>query len=230
VTRRLIVNADDFGLTPGVNRAIVACHVGGVVTSTSLMVDRAAAGEAAELSREHPGLSVGLHWDPAGRGDPVDMEDLEEVGRELFRQLERFEALTGAAPTHLDSHWHVHREPPAAETFRTVAGRLGMPLRAEGPVAFVGGFYAQWEWKVTQLEYVSVDFLCRLLHEEVAGEWTELGCHPGYVEPDLDSVYLHEREEEVRTLTDPRVRETIEELGIRLASYGDLPTSPDAPR
>jgi predicted glycoside hydrolase/deacetylase ChbG (UPF0249 family) len=93
-------------------------------------------------------------------------------------------------------------------------------------VDFIGGFYAQWEWKVTRLEYVSVDFLCRLLRDEVVGPWTELSCHPGYVEPDLHSVYRHEREEEVRTLTDPRVRETLAELGIRLAGHRDYPRPP----
>ena len=96
-----------------------------------------------------------------------------------------------------------------------------MPLRADGPVRFVGGFYAQWEWQVTNLEYVSVPFLQRLLREEVAGGWTELSCHPGYRSPDFTSVYLVEREAELRTLTDLRVRQTLDGLGIRLASFAD---------
>jgi predicted glycoside hydrolase/deacetylase ChbG (UPF0249 family) len=74
---------------------------------------------------------------------------------------------------------------------------------------------------VTNLEYVSVRFLQQLLREEVPPGWTELSCHPGYRSPDYTSVYLAEREAEVRTLTDPRIRQTIEELGIRLASYAD---------
>jgi predicted glycoside hydrolase/deacetylase ChbG (UPF0249 family) len=57
----------------------------------------------------------------------------------------------------------------------------------------------------------------------VAG-WTELSCHPGYRSDDFTSVYLAEREEEVRTLTDQRIRETIQDLGIRLVSFGDLPS------
>ncbi len=55
--RRLIVNADDFGLSAGVNEGIVEAHVSGIVTSTSLMVDRPAAAGAAGLAREHPALS-----------------------------------------------------------------------------------------------------------------------------------------------------------------------------
>ena len=50
---------------------------------------------------------------------------------------------------------------------------------------------------------------------------TEFSCHPGYVSNDYQAVYLKEREAEVATLTDRRVRDTIEELGIRLISYAD---------
>ena len=107
--------------------------------------------------------------------------------------------------------------------FRELTASLGVPLRGDGRVNFVGGFYAQWEWRVTNLEYVGVPFLQRLLAEEVAAGWTELSCHPGYRSAGFHSEYLAEREEEVRTLTDPRVRQTIAELGITLASYADYP-------
>jgi predicted glycoside hydrolase/deacetylase ChbG (UPF0249 family) len=96
-----------------------------------------------------------------------------------------------------------------------------VPSREDGRIRFVGGFYAQWEWLVTDLEYVSVPFLQQLLREEVAPGWTEIACHPGYLSPDFASVYLAEREAEVRTLTDPRIARTVEELAIRLASYAD---------
>src|SRR5262249_20378969 len=63
--------------------------------------------------------------------------------------------------------------------------------------------------------------LRQLLREEVASGWTELSCHPGYCSPDFDSVYLAEREAEIRTLTNPCIRRTMDDLGIRLASYAD---------
>lgn len=59
--RRLIVNADDFGFTPGVNRAIVAAHKHGVVTSSTLMANGPAFAEAAQLAASMPNLSVGCH-------------------------------------------------------------------------------------------------------------------------------------------------------------------------
>jgi hopanoid biosynthesis associated protein HpnK len=59
--RQLIVNADDFGLTSGVNRGIVEAHRNGVVSSTTLMANGAAFGDAVEAVRALPGLSVGCH-------------------------------------------------------------------------------------------------------------------------------------------------------------------------
>ena len=58
---RLIVNADDFGLTPGVNRAIAELHAAGAVTSTTLMARASATAEAIEIARSTPTLGVGCH-------------------------------------------------------------------------------------------------------------------------------------------------------------------------
>ena len=63
-----------------------------------------------------------------------------------------------------------------------------------------------------------------VLQEEVGEGWTEVACHPGYASPDFSSVYLQEREEEVRTLTDQRIRQTSEALGIHLVNYTDYLT------
>jgi predicted glycoside hydrolase/deacetylase ChbG (UPF0249 family) len=59
--KRLIVNADDFGLTRGVNRAIVACHQRGIVSSATLMATGACFDEAVALATQMPQLSVGCH-------------------------------------------------------------------------------------------------------------------------------------------------------------------------
>ena len=63
MSRILIVNADDLGLSGGVNRGIARAHDEGIVTSASAMVRRDAIEEAAELARSRPALSVGLHVD-----------------------------------------------------------------------------------------------------------------------------------------------------------------------
>ena len=61
--RRLIVNADDFGISRGVNVGIIEAHARGIVTSTSAMTRWPAAREAARLARDHPRLGIGLHVD-----------------------------------------------------------------------------------------------------------------------------------------------------------------------
>jgi chitin disaccharide deacetylase len=233
VGKYLIVNADDFGGSTGLNRGILECHTRGIVTSTSLMVTGRAVHEAVAMSRDHPALAVGLHFDVCGEDErDFDTSDLAAVGDEFRRQLDAFDRLLGRPPTHIDSHRHVHREEHLMPLFRALVAPLQVPLRHDGRVHCVGGFYAQWEWQVTNLEYVSVRFLRQLLREEVPEGWTEISCHPGYRSPDFQSVYLDEREAEVRTLTDPAVRETLAELGIRLVSYADYraAAAPPLPR
>ena len=218
----LIINADDFGASTGINGGILDCHTRGVVTSTSLMVTGRAVREAVSMSRDHPALAVGLHWDVCGEDErEFDFDDLPAVRDEFRRQLDAFHNLLGRMPTHVDSHRHVHRDEQLMPLFRELVAPLTVPLRDDGGVRFVGGFYAQWEWQVTNLEYVSVPFLEQMLREEVGPGWTEFSCHPGYRSADFTSVYLAEREAEVTTLTDPRVRQSIAALGICLASYAD---------
>ena len=69
--------------------------------------------------------------------------------------------------------------------------------------------------------HVSVAALQTMLRDEVPDGWTEFACHPGYASADYRAVYLKEREAELATLTDERIRHTMDELGIRLASYAD---------
>lgn len=218
----LIVNADDFGASTGVNRGILECHTRGIVSSASLMVTGSAVGEAVSMSLDHPELAVGLHWDVWGEDErEFDIDNLQAVHVNFHQQLDEFYRLLGRMPTHVDSHRHAHRGGRLMPLFRELVKPLGVPLRDDGQVRFVGGFYAQWQWMVTNLKYVSVPFLQRMLREEVGEGWTEFSCHPGYPSPDYAAVYYAEREAEVRTLTDPRIRQTAEELGIRLASYAD---------
>ncbi len=218
----LVINADDFGASAGINRGIIDSHTKGVVTSTSLMVYGRAVKEAVALSRDHPNLGIGLHFDVWGEDErEFDLGNHQAVREEYHRQLGEFERLMGRLPTHVDSHRHAHRQPGMLPIFSELVAPLGVPLRDDGRVRFVGGFYAQWEWMVTELNYVSVPFLLTILEHEVLPGWTEVSCHPGYRSSDFQSVYLAEREAEVATLTDPRIAAFIRESGIRLVSFGN---------
>ena len=211
--RLLIVTADDFGLSHGVNRGIVEAHREGILTSTSLMVHRSAAEQAAALARESPALSVGLHLelDPAAADVPT----------ELDRQLGRFTDLVGAPPTHVDSHHDVHKSPRVLPHVQAWAERIGVPVRGGSRVRHLSKFYGQWGGE-THLEQISVAGLLRLLDTELGAGVTELTCHAGYVDESLVSSYTIERVAEVRTLCDPRVRPALAERGIRLAGFRDL--------
>lgn len=201
---RLIVNADDLGYGEGVNRGIVEAHERGILTSTSLMVDGGAAAPGVELTAARaPRLGIGLHG-------VVDDVDPDWCAAELERQLARFGALVGRAPTHLDSHHHLHRQPELAPVFDEFATRNALPLR-DRDAPHEGGFYGGGS--------IDAESLLRLL-EGLDGV-VELGCHPGYADG-LRSAYTTEREVELRSLTDRRVRKRAAELGIELIRWDEL--------
>jgi chitin disaccharide deacetylase len=134
----LIINADDFGYSTAVNRAVVQAHTQGVLTSASLMINEAAADEAIALAHQHPTLAVGLHLalvlgrsalphhelphitDAQGRftdSSPAagfqyffSPAARREVRREMRAQFERF-AATGLPFSHVDGHTHLHMHP-----------------------------------------------------------------------------------------------------------------------
>lgn len=213
---RLIVNADDFGMTVGVSEGIVKAHVRGIVTSTSLMVDAPGAEHAVVLAGEHPSLSIGLHF----VDDSPTLDEPGHAAREFARQLERFHALMGREPTHVDSHHHVHIT--RMSTFTPLVEPLGVPLRGDGRVRYLGGFFGHPERGVVDHDRIRAPFLLRLLGEISPDEGlVELGCHPGRVTEELHSSYTGEREIEIATLTDPDLAARIDALGLTLASFSD---------
>jgi chitin disaccharide deacetylase len=219
----LIVNADDFGASSGINRGILEAHQHGILTSTSLMVNMPAALEAIELGRAFPNLGVGLHVNFTGEseGPVVDITDTDACRFELARQFDRFVALTGRLPTHVDSHHHVHRRANLLPLFVDFAARYGRPLREHSRVKYFKRFYAQWD-DDTHLEWISPENLVRLLEAGLAEGVTELGCHPGYVDPEFHSIYNVEREAELQTLCEPMVREWLAESNVTLINFGDV--------
>lgn len=228
----LIVNADDFGLSAGINAGIVQAHEHGIVTSTSLMVRQGAAEQAAALAKRLPRLGVGLHidlWESAFREDAwVKLyawtdDTPAAIEREVRAQLARFRELMGREPDHIDTHQHVHRREPAATVVRRAARAIGLPLRGDGTARYVGGFYGQDDIGGPYPEGISVARLIELLDALEPG-LTELGCHPGHVTAgdSLDSTaYRMERSVECNTLCDPRVLARAARGDIVLTSYAD---------
>ena len=220
----LVVNADDFGASAGVNRGIVQAHRRGIVTSASLMVGMPGSEEAARLARECRGLSIGLHvqFGDGPRAPAADISDPAACRASLDAQLIRFMELVRRRPTHLDSHHHVHTNPSLLPHFRETAERYGIPVRECSGVRHCSRFYGQWAGE-HHPEQVSVAGLFRILANEVGDGVTELACHPGCADPALVSSYTTERELELRTLCDDRVRGFLDGRGIALIGFGEVP-------
>jgi predicted glycoside hydrolase/deacetylase ChbG (UPF0249 family) len=230
-TRHLIVNADDFGQSPGINDGIIEGFEHGIVTSTSLMVRWPAAQQAARYARNHPDLSVGLHMDLGewayrqGRWVPlyevVRKSDSAAVAEETARQLAEFRSLIGKEPSHIDSHQHVHHIEPVSSILAENARQIGVPLRLHSRVRYCGAFHCQGAEGDPMLDNISLKGLKRVLAELSPGI-TELGCHPAK-QIDLDTMYTTERLQELDVLCDRGIREFLSGNGIQLCSFHSLP-------
>jgi predicted glycoside hydrolase/deacetylase ChbG (UPF0249 family) len=248
--KRLIVNADDLGRTPGVNRGILQAHRAGIVSSASLMVTQPAAAEVAALARESLQLGVGLHValtgglpclapaqipslvDAAGRlpakPDGLGGADTQHVLAEARAQIRRFRELIGAFPTHLDSHHHAHALPAVLEAFVTLSWETGLPLRSVSPEMRAR---FRRERVPTPDHFIdafygpeaTLENLIRLLSRLEPGV-TELMCHPAIVDDALKSgsSYAEPRGRELSILTHGEVRQALQAAGIRLIHYGGL--------
>jgi chitin disaccharide deacetylase len=213
----LVVNADDLGYDPEIDRGILEAHRRGIVTSASAMVDTAHA--AAALVSAPASLGVGLHavLDP-------DLS-AEEAEAEVRRQLGRFEVLRGT-PTHLDSHKHAHAAPAVLASLAVVARERGLPVRAVD-VAMRAALRARG---VRTADHFLGDAALRpcwtperLLAALTAltPGTTELMCHPGHPPSRARTSFGRERQVELAALCDPRARRAIEARGARLAGFDD---------
>jgi hopanoid biosynthesis associated protein HpnK len=151
----LVVNADDLGLSAGINRGIEHCFRAGILRSASLMPNGAAFADALEMAGRNPGLGVGVHLslvdepalaardklgglvDAQGRL-PGSYQDFvrgfmrgrfgkPQVAAEIEAQLGRARA-AGLQPTHLDSHQHLHLLPSVLEIVIGAAREAGIAV------------------------------------------------------------------------------------------------------
>jgi chitin disaccharide deacetylase len=151
--KQLILNADDFGMTPGINEAIIRAHREGILTSTTLMANAPAFEDAVERVRANPSLGVGVHLVLVGGRPVAPVEEVsslveengelprslgtfvarvstgrmrqEHMERELRAQIEKVRA-AGIEPSHLDSHKHTHAHPRVMESVARVGRGCGI--------------------------------------------------------------------------------------------------------
>lgn len=217
--RLAIVNADDLGMSEEIDRGIFEALDRGIVTSASLIVDGPHAAEAIRQVKQRDDVSLGIHvaFDDRGRWF-VNMQDPRAVQRELARQLEAFVRLTGGPPTHIDSHHHAHRLFNVAWQFLEAGARYRAPVRGFSEVFFVGRFWGQPEFGRTDVTKISAEYLLTVLRSLGPGV-SEVSCHPGRLESRPDAQYNREREVELQSLCDTKVKAAIAAEGIRLISF-----------
>jgi hopanoid biosynthesis associated protein HpnK len=151
--KKLIINADDFGLSTGANRAVIRAWREGILTSASLMVGGKAFLEAVALAKENPGLQVGLHltlvqgrsvlpseenpgltdsegnlpMDPVGAGMRFFFSGSlkRALHREIEAQILRF-LETGLPLSHIDGHLNIHMHPTVFDILTELMPKHGI--------------------------------------------------------------------------------------------------------
>lgn len=241
---KLIVNADDFGYSEGVNHGIVSAHKNGIVTSCTVMANMPGFEHGIELLKNTPTLKCGVHmtltcYRPLLKGHKtiVDKEgnyyrrlndeiknniDLDEVYREFTAQIERVRERIDI--THLDSHHHIHSSEFLQPVIKEIVNKYNLPIRKSGQHEFegvkniqlAGGFYGE----NASLEYIKNNI--NLIQDY---DVVDLMCHPAFVDAMLykTSSYNVQRTKEHEILTDIRTRELLEENNIELINYSQLP-------
>lgn len=234
--KRLIVNADDFGMTSGVSRAIVEAHQKGIVTSTTILAncDDKVLEEAVELSKQNPNLGIGAHLVLTMRApilkDQPDLidnmgnfrfnyDDMDEIDPELVylewkAQLDRLSQHFKL--THIDSHHHVHMHKTLQPIARRLSKEYKLPLRSEKDnfpfgIKVALGFYK---------ENATIDYLKNVMSEEKG--LLEIMVHPGYADDTFlqeISSYSNERQNELEILCSDEIKEFIESEDIELVNY-----------
>jgi hopanoid biosynthesis associated protein HpnK len=194
VAKFLIVNADDFGLSPGINAGIIECFKNGILTSASIMVNAPAFDEAVKLAHAQEGLGIGIHLnvlrgkavappteipslvDAAGwfLRSPISLccdllrkrVDLDHVSSEFSAQIERaFEA--GLRPTHLNSEQHVHMYPPIFARVVQLAQKYGIrAVRWTGQYPRVGSLL---RWSRRSYKDLLVNLCASLCRKQLKG-------------------------------------------------------------
>ncbi len=236
--KALIVNADDFGFTRGVNEGILRAHREGIVTATTLMACGPAFDHAVEIARGTPTLDVGVHlvlW-PEGESLPRRLPSFltravgwsgAEIEREFSRQVEKVVA-AGISPSHLDTHKHVHVLPWVMRAVARVAARFGIgwvrrPLHRRQVTA---------HGLRTPDHLLGIRLTGRMSRERLLARLarlrpglTELMCHPGLCDDQLRRAptrLKQQRQVELEALSSPEVARLLERNGVRLTSYRAL--------
>ena len=216
--KRLIVNADDCNLTPGVTRGILLAHDRGVVSSTTLLINLPLEDSTIQEIKKRKRLGLGLHLNvtlgipvtlptripslvqPDGRfRRPADyfkkMSSVQEVAREYEAQIRLFERRFKRRPDHLDTHHHLHDHPPFFAAISETAKRWKLPIRRCR--VFQLSEYAKGVQDLRTTDYLFGNLEARYIWQlepflgvvrNLPEGTSEIGCHPGFCDRQLREI------------------------------------------
>ena len=241
---KLIVNADDFGLSKGVNLGIIEAHKNGIVTSTTLMVTMNEVEHALELAKDYPNLGIGLHLNLT-LGKPLtncptlvkengefykpkekpnhELFDEEEIYQEFLAQYKRFIEIVKRKPSHIDSHLYAHQIFPKV---KNVAIRLArendiaireFEIENYHQAHFIGTFKCVKDEDYESSKRIIIGENSEILKYDIA----ELMCHPAYVDNFIYTIssYSLGRIRELEILTSDEVKKFIKANNIELINF-----------
>ena len=204
--KKLIVNADDFGMTEGNSIGILMAHADGILTSTTCMMNMPFAKFALDQAKNYP--------DHQPHADP------EELYTEWKAQIEKFIEIAGKKPTHIDSHHHVHLLPQHQEVVIKLAREYDLPIRQRDQI--IDNYeYVRCNDQMYD-DLITYDFMSNSM--KVDEETLEYMCHPAYVDQRLYDMtsYCLPRMKELALLRSEEMKNFIKDNNIQLINYSDL--------
>lgn len=248
---KIIINADDFGLTRGVSLGILDSMEKGIVTSTTALVNSSFFEEGMSEAKKRGLDSIGIHLamtigkpvlPPQEIPNLVDDKgffhkgvanlkelDYEEVRKELKAQIERFLEFN-PKPTHLDGHHHFFSfHQVFLDAILDLAAEYNLPVRCLDPK--LNHIYESKGVRTT--EGIILDFYQDNVQEDIFKslvlnkrdiKTVELMCHPAYVDEELMNIssYNTWRKEEYNILTSETVKEFLRGNGVELINFRDI--------
>jgi len=246
---KIIFNADDFGLSKGVNLGIAEAYKNGVVRSTTMMAGMAGFDHAAALLKENPGLRVGVHLTlTAGKSiggvyktltdkkgnflklnaltDQINEIDLKEVEQEYEAQIQKVLS-AGIDIDHFDSHHHTHNLEGIVNVFLKLAKKYHKKVRIYKKELLCGEY----------ADIVTTDHFDESFYNETAtsdhlteiisgckGDSLEIMCHPAYVDYALYQIssYNIKRVFELNVLTGDEIKNYFAQHNVQICSFSDL--------
>lgn len=242
--KKVIINADDFGMSLGNTIGILHAHHQGIVTSTTCMINMPYAAFALKEAEKYPNLGVGIHLNMTvgkalteGKKSFTDDKGYflnrklypdrqphggkDELYEEWKAQIEEFIKIAHKKPTHIDSHHHVHLLPWHIDVVKELAKEYDLPIRqtlqADDRYEYIP-FTEEWYG----FENITVEKMKDIIFNSQGN--IEIMCHPALIDQELyDSTsYSLERMKELDVLCQSSLKEWINLQHIKLINYSDL--------